>query len=80
MDNPLAKRRHATYGGTAAQDDLPSAYGCSRGTFSKAGFNLVESAAMLREFVAAPHERWAELAKRMRATEHAEDHTAASST
>jgi hypothetical protein len=31
--------------------------------FSKAGSNVVESAAILMEFVAAPHERWAELAK-----------------
>jgi hypothetical protein len=28
--------------------------------FSKAGFNVVESAAILMEFVAAPHERWAD--------------------
>jgi hypothetical protein len=27
--------------------------------FSKAGSNVVESAAILMEFVAAPHERWA---------------------
>ncbi|MFI6059491.1 hypothetical protein [Streptomyces sp. NPDC051286] len=32
--------------------------------FSKAGSNIVESAALLRWFVAAPHERWAEPAKR----------------
>ena len=32
--------------------------------FSKAGSNVVESAAILMEFVAAPHERWAELSKR----------------
>jgi hypothetical protein len=31
--------------------------------FVEAGSNVVESAAMLLEFVAAPHERWAELAK-----------------
>ena len=31
--------------------------------FSKAGSNVVESAAILMEFAAAPHERWAELAK-----------------
>jgi hypothetical protein len=36
----------------------------------KAGSNVVESAAILMEFVAAPHERWAELAKRMLDTEH----------
>ena len=28
--------------------------------FSKAGFNVVESAAILMKFVAAPHVRWAE--------------------
>ncbi|MEV7233066.1 hypothetical protein AB0N06_03455 [Streptomyces sp. NPDC051020] len=32
--------------------------------FSKAGSNIVESAALLREFVAAPHEHWAEPGKR----------------
>jgi hypothetical protein len=32
--------------------------------FSKAGSNVVESAANLMEFAAAPHERRAELAKR----------------
>ncbi len=43
--------------------------------FSKAGPNVVESAAILTEFVDAPHERWAELAKRMHDTEHAGDDT-----
>jgi hypothetical protein len=43
--------------------------------FSKAGFNVVESAAILMEFVAAPRERWAELAQRMHDTEHASDDT-----
>lgn len=44
------------------------AYGCGRGTrrsspaFSKAGSNVVESAAILMEFLAAPRERWADLA------------------
>jgi uncharacterized protein Yka (UPF0111/DUF47 family) len=42
---------------------------------SKAGPNVVESAGILTGFVAAPHERWAELAKRMHATEHAGDDT-----
>ena len=42
---------------------------------SKAGPNVVESAAILTEFVAAPHECWAELAKRMHDTEHAGDTT-----
>ncbi|WP_327321433.1 hypothetical protein OG735_02305 [Streptomyces sp. NBC_01210] len=37
---------------------------------SQAGSNVVESAAILMEFVAAPHKRWAELAKRMHDTEH----------
>ena len=31
--------------------------------FSKAGSNVVECATILMEFVAAPHERWAELAR-----------------
>lgn len=43
--------------------------------FSKAGSNVVESDAILREFVAAPHERWAELAKRLHDTQHAGDDT-----
>jgi uncharacterized protein Yka (UPF0111/DUF47 family) len=43
--------------------------------FSKAGSNVVESAAILMEFVAAPHERWAELAKRMHDTERVGDDT-----
>jgi len=56
-------------------------YGCSRRNekfftrYSKAGSNVVESAAILMEFVAAPHERWAELAKRLHDTEHAGDDT-----
>jgi hypothetical protein len=41
--------------------------------FSKAGSNVVEGAAILMESVAAPHERWAELAKRMHDTERAGD-------
>jgi hypothetical protein len=43
--------------------------------FSKAGSNVVESAAILTEFVAVPSERWAKLAKRMRDAEHAGDDT-----
>ena len=43
--------------------------------FSKAGSNVVECAAILMAFVAAPHERWAELAQRMHETEHAGDDT-----
>jgi uncharacterized protein len=43
--------------------------------FSKASSNVVESAAILMEFAAVPHERWAELAKRMHDTEHAGDDT-----
>ena len=42
---------------------------------STAGPNVVESAAILTEFVAAPHERWAERATRMHDTEHAGDDT-----
>ncbi len=42
---------------------------------SKAGSNVVESAAMLMELAAAPHERWAKLAKRLHDTEHAGDDT-----
>lgn len=42
---------------------------------SKAGSNVVERAAIPMEFVAAPHERWVELAKRMHDTEHAGDDT-----
>jgi hypothetical protein len=33
---------------------------------SKAGSNVVESAAILMEFDAAPHERWAQLTPRTR--------------
>ena len=43
--------------------------------FSNASSNVVESAAILMAFVAAPHERWAELAKRLHDTEHAGDDT-----
>jgi hypothetical protein len=43
--------------------------------FSKAGPNVSESAAILMESVAAPHERWAELTKRMHDTGHAGDDT-----
>jgi hypothetical protein len=39
--------------------------------FSKAGSNVVRSAAIRMEFAAAPHERWAENAKRLHDTEHA---------
>lgn len=41
---------------------------------SRAGPNVVQSAAILTEFV-VPHERWAELAKRMHDTGHAGDNT-----
>ncbi len=56
-------REAAAYGGTSAQEDLLRAYGCSRRArkfftlIGKAGPNVVESAAILTEFVAAPHER-----------------------
>lgn len=43
--------------------------------FRNAGSNVIESAAMLMESVAAPHEHWAELGKRMHDTEHADDDT-----
>jgi len=43
--------------------------------FSKASSNVVESVAMLMEFAAVPHERWAELARRRHDTEYAGDHT-----
>jgi uncharacterized protein len=39
--------------------------------FCKAGSDLVESAAIFMELVAASHERCAELAKRVHDTEHA---------
>ena len=42
---------------------------------SKAGSNVVESAAILMEFAATPHERWAKLAKRTHDTEHAGNDT-----
>ena len=43
--------------------------------FSKAGSNVVENAGVLMEYVAARHERWAELAKTMHETENAGDDT-----
>jgi len=73
--------------GGAAHTAVPSTQGIFRGLrmqpwnekfftlFSKAGSNGVESAAILIEFVAAPHERWAKLAKHMLDTEHAGDDT-----
>lgn len=65
MDNLLAKRQRAAYRGTAvpsAQEDLdgPTDADAEREfftLFSKAGSNVVESAAILMEFAAAPHER-----------------------
>jgi hypothetical protein len=42
---------------------------------SEAGPNVVECAAILTELVAAPRERWADLAKRMHDTEHTGDGT-----
>jgi len=39
-DSLLAKRRRAAYGGTAGQEDLPRADGCSRGTRSSGGSAL----------------------------------------
>ena len=59
-----------------ARDNLKVARsGHSPFPFSEAGSDVVESAVILMEFVAAPHERWAELAKRMHDTEHAGDDT-----
>ena len=43
--------------------------------FRNSGSNFVESAALLMESVAAPHEHWAELGKPMHDTEHADDDT-----
>ena len=37
--------------------------------FSKAGSDVVESAAILTEFATAPHKHWTELAERMHDTE-----------
>jgi hypothetical protein len=37
--------------------------------------DVVDSAAILMELVAAPHEWWAELARPMHDTEHADDDT-----
>ncbi|MFI2350780.1 hypothetical protein ACH492_27850 [Streptomyces sp. NPDC019443] len=50
----------------AVQEDFPWAWFFT--LFSKADSNVVESAAILMEFVVAPHERWAELAARMHGT------------
>ena len=56
-----------------AQEDVPSAYGCSRGTRSSSlrrqGPNAVERAAVLPDVV-AQRERWAKLAKRTTAELH----------
>jgi hypothetical protein len=41
--------------------------------FSEASSNVVESAVILVECAAVPHERWAGLAKRLHDTEHAGD-------
>ena len=43
--------------------------------FSKVDSNVIESPAILIEFLAAPHERWAELNKRLHDTEHTGDDT-----
>ncbi|MGO9297596.1 MAG: hypothetical protein ACLP52_27570 [Streptosporangiaceae bacterium] len=80
-DNLLAMRRRAAYGGTVGPG------GSLRGLrmqprnekfsalFSKAGPDVAGTAAILMEFAAAPHERWADLAKRIHDTEHAGDDT-----
>jgi hypothetical protein len=77
----LAKRRRTAYGGTVGPGGSPVGLRMQPRNekfftrFSKAGSNVVESAAILMEFVAAPHERWAELARRLHDTEHAGDDT-----
>jgi hypothetical protein len=65
---------------SSAQKDLPGLWMQTGNEkfftlFSKAGSNLVESAAILLEFVGVSHERWAKLAKRMLDTEHGGDDT-----
>jgi hypothetical protein len=69
MDSLLAKRRHAASGGvTVGPGGSPMGRRMQPRNekfftlFSEAGSNVVESAAILMECVAAPHERWAELA------------------
>ncbi len=65
-DNLLAKRRRAAYGGTVSPRESPMGLRMQPRSekfftlISKAGPNVVESAASLTEFVAALHERWAE--------------------
>jgi hypothetical protein len=65
----------------SALEDLPSAYELQPRNekfftlFSKAGSHVVESAAILMEFVAAPPKHRAELAKRMHDAERAGDDT-----
>ena len=77
----LAKRRRAAYGATVGPGGSPTGLRMQPRNekfftrFSKAGSNVVDSTAILMEFVAAPHERWAELAKRLHDTEHAGDDT-----
>ena len=76
----LAKRRRAAYGGTVGPGEFPWACGCSCGTRSSSPASARPTrtssrAPLLMEFVAAPHERGAELAKHLHDTEHAGDNT-----
>jgi hypothetical protein len=64
-DNLLAKRRRGRR----------IAHGPTDAAAERDGSNVVECAAILMEFAAAPHERWAKLAKRILDTEHAGDDT-----
>jgi hypothetical protein len=80
-DKLRAKRRCAAYGGTVGPGGPPLGLRMQPRSekfftrISKASPNVVECAAMRAEFVAAPRERWAQLATRMRDTEHAGDDT-----
>ena len=62
-DKPFAKRRRADYGGTVGPGGSPTGLRTQPQNakfltlFSKADSNVVESAATLMEFIAAPHER-----------------------
>jgi hypothetical protein len=79
--NLLTKRRRTAYGGTVGPEGSPKGRRMRPRNeqfftlFSKAGSNVVDSAVILMEFVAAPHERWAKLAKRKHDTEHVGDET-----
>ncbi|MFF3247813.1 hypothetical protein ACFYWY_29750 [Streptomyces sp. NPDC002870] len=53
---------------------MPFVVRCGRTSSSRSG-DAPRTAMPAEEFVAAPHERWAELAKRLHGTEHADDDT-----